>query len=49
MFRVIDLTTGQQLFQGYFSAMNLYVIEHYGSHQAAILAGARIMPPAGKL
>ena len=47
MFTVLD--HGTQVFSGYFSEMNTFVIEHYGSHQAAILAGARIMPPASNL
>jgi hypothetical protein len=47
MFTVLD--HGTQVFSGYFSEMNTFVIERYGSHQAAILAGARIMPPASNL
>jgi hypothetical protein len=48
MFTVLD-PAGQQLFQGFFSAMNAFVIDSWGTHAEAILAGARIVPPASVL
>lgn len=35
----------QTVFRGYYSAMNTFVIETYGSHAQAIKGGVRIVPP----